>query len=195
MPAGRPRNFDETEVLERAMDLFWQRGYRGLGLADLLAHMGISRQSLYDTFGSKRGLFLRTVEHYRSTYLARALDLLQDPEVPPLDRVRALLDFFEELAADRRCRGCLVANTIVELGSEDAEIAELLRETLALVEEGLYRALAEARRRGELPRAKSPRELARALTNAMIGMAVSGRLPLAGSELRSIHAGTLHMLD
>ncbi len=77
MPAGRPREFDETKVLERAMQLFWLRGYGRLGVAELLKHMGISRQSLYDTFGNKRGLFLRAIEHYRATQLSRALGLLE----------------------------------------------------------------------------------------------------------------------
>jgi len=177
------------------MDLFWQRGYRGLGLAELLEHMGISRQSLYDTFGSKRELFIRTIEHYRSTQLAQGLALLEPCQGSPLQRVRKLVAFFEALAADRRCRGCLVANSIVELGGEDPQIGALLRETLELLEQALFRTLSEARRKGELARTKSPRALSRALTNAMIGMAVSGKLPLGNAEIRSISAGTLHLLD
>jgi AcrR family transcriptional regulator len=125
MHAGRPRGFEEQQVLDRAMHLFLLRGYHGLGLSELVQEMGISRQSLHDTFGSKRELFVRAVERYRETQLAEALGLLQR----------------------------------------------------------------------ELPPSKSPRELSRALTNAIVGMSVTGRLSIGRSTLGDIYSGTLRMLD
>ena len=193
MMAGRPKQFDEQEVLDRAMELFWLRGYEGLGLSELLEHMGISRQSLYDTFGSKRELFIRAVEHYRATRLSQALALLER-EGSPVENVKAVLHFFEELALDGRCRGCLVANALVEMGPHDEEIAALLGETLELLRKGIEEALQEARERGELSESKSPPELSRALTNAILGLAVMGKLSMRESEIRDIYAGTLSML-
>jgi TetR/AcrR family transcriptional repressor of nem operon len=194
MPAGRPKGFDEQQVLERAMNLFWLHGYQGVGLSDLLKHMGISRQSLYDTFGNKRALFMRVIEHYRTTQLVHALALL-DREGSPLANVEAVIRFFEQLAADSRCRGCLVANTLVELGPHDREIAAQLEATLGLLQRGLQRALREAQRRGELSTDKSPMNLSRSLTNSLMGMAVLGRLPSEPASLRSVTAETLAMLD
>lgn len=195
MPAGRPKGFDEAEVLERAMDLFWRRGYQGAGLSELLQRMGISRQSLYDTFGSKRDLFLRVLEHYRTTQLARALALLERPG-SRVENVKAVVRFFESLGADPSCRGCLVANALVEFGpSGDREIEGILRETLELLQQGLERALGEAQAAGELPPGKSPHPLSRALTNAMVGMAVIGRIRMEQSVLAAVYAGTLCMLD
>jgi TetR/AcrR family transcriptional repressor of nem operon len=194
MPAGRPRGFDETEVLERAMQHFWSRGYEGAALADLLDAMGISRQSLYDTFGNKRQLFIRALEHYRAVHLSQALALLR-AEGSQLENVKAALRFFERLASDRRCRGCLVANALVEVAPHDGEIATLLEETLHLLEAEVRKALERARSRGELGEGKSPRVLARALTNAMIGLAVSGKLRRSPATLRDIYAGTLAVLD
>jgi TetR/AcrR family transcriptional repressor of nem operon len=194
MPAGRPKGFDEQQVLERAMNLFWLHGYQGVGLSDLLKHMGISRQSLYDTFGNKRALFMRVIEHYRTTQLVHALALL-DREGSPLANVEAVIRFFEQLAADSRCRGCLVANTLVELGPHDRQIAAQLEATLGLLQRGLQRALREAQRRGELSTDKSPMNLSRSLTNSLMGMAVLGRLPSEPASLRSVTAETLAMLD
>jgi TetR/AcrR family transcriptional repressor of nem operon len=194
MPAGRPREFDETKVLERAMQYFWSRGYEGAALADLLDAMGISRQSLYDTFGNKRQLFIRSIEHYRAVHLSQALALLR-AEGSQLENVKATMRFFERLAADRRCRGCLVANALVEVAPHDEEIAALLEETLDLLETEVKKALERARSNGELGDGKSPRVLARALTNAMIGMAVSGKLRRGPATLRDIYAGTLAVLD
>ena len=112
MRMGRQKEFDEQVVLERAMNLFWERGYAGLGLAELLERMQISRQSLYDTFGNKRQLFIRTIEHYRATQLAGALALLER-DGSPIQNVKDVVSFFEGLASDARCRGCLVANALV----------------------------------------------------------------------------------
>jgi TetR/AcrR family transcriptional repressor of nem operon len=194
VPAGRLKSFDETEVLEIAMEVFWERGYQGIGLSELLERMGISRQSLYDTFGSKRELFLRVIEHYRTTQLSQALVLLQR-DGSPVDNVKAVVRFFERLAADRRCRGCLVANTLVELGPHDAEIGTRLQATLDLLQGAIRKALRDAQKKGELPDGKSPLELSRALTNAVIGLSVTGKLPVGRAVLRDIYAGTLSMLD
>jgi TetR/AcrR family transcriptional repressor of nem operon len=194
MNAGRPRTFDETTVVERAMELFWLKGYEAAGLTELLEHMGISRQSLYDTFGNKRGLFMRVIEHYRRTQLSTALALLER-EGSHIENVKDVVGFFEDLALDNRCRGCLVANTLVELGSENGEVADLLRDTLALLQRSLQRALEEAQREGELPKKKSPEKIAYALTNATIGLAVTGKLQMDPASVHDIYAGTLSMLD
>jgi TetR/AcrR family transcriptional repressor of nem operon len=190
---GRPKQFAENDALEKALDLFWQRGYQGVGLTELLKEMGIARQSLYDTFGNKRQLFIKAIEHYRDTRLAGALALLER-DGSPTQNVKDLVRFFEQLAVDKRARGCLVANSLVEIGSGDAEIRELLSQILGLLEKSIEKALARARRAGELPAGRSPRALARALTNALIGMAVTGKLGQSKAMVQDIYAGTLAML-
>jgi TetR/AcrR family transcriptional repressor of nem operon len=193
MRGGRPKQFDETEALERAMQLFWTRGYAGAGLSELLSEMGISRQSLYDTFGNKRGLFLRSIEHYRATQLRHALEML-DREGSPLENVKEVVAFFEQIAADTRCRGCLIANALVEVAPHDPELAALLEETLDMLQDGVRRALERAYERGELTGDRSPLALSRALTNSMVGLAVTGKLRRAPTTLRDIYNGTLAML-
>ena len=190
---GRPKGFSEHDALEKALDVFWQRGYQGVGLTELLKEMGIARQSLYDTFGNKRQLFIRTIEHYRDTRLASALALLERDK-SPMQNVKDVVRFFEQLAFDERARGCFVANSLVEIGSQDPEIRELLAETLGLLETSILKALRRAQRAGELPASRSPRAIARALTNALIGMAVSGKLGQSRSTVEDIYAGTLTML-
>jgi len=193
-PAVRPKSFDPTVALDHALELFWLRGYAGAGISDLLEAMGISRQSLYDTFGSKRELFVGGIERYRATQLSPALGLLAR-QGPHLENVRAVLRFFEDLADDPRCRGCLVANTLVELGPHDAEMAGLLSETLALLEGGLRASLEGAQAAGELAASRSPVALARTLTNSILGLTVSGKLPIEREVLRDIHEVTLAILD
>ena len=187
------KRFDETEVLEKAMNAFWLRGYAGIGMSELTREMGISRQSLYDTFGSKRELFIRAIEHYRGNHLARALSLLER-DGSDLGNVRDVVAFFAELALDERCRGCLVANALVEMGPHDAEIGALLHETLGLLHASVERALEVAQEKGELAPDKSARDLASALTNSMLGMAVTGKLELGSQAVREAYAGTLTLL-
>src|SRR5262245_11192306 len=191
---ARAKGFDRDAALEKALDVFWKHGYQGVGLAQLLRGMGIARQSLYDTFGSKRQLFIRTIEHYRDTRLVEALRLLER-EGSAKQNVRDVVRFFEQLALDKRARGCFVANSLVELGPHDREIRALLAETLGLLETGIAKALRRAQRDGELGRDRSPRKLSRALTNALVGMAVTGKLALGRATVEDIYVGTLTMLD
>jgi TetR/AcrR family transcriptional repressor of nem operon len=190
---GRPKSFSEKEALEKALDVFWQRGYQGVGLTELLDEMGIARQSLYDTFGNKRQLFIKTIEHYRDTRLASGLALLER-DGSPVQNVKDVVRFFEQLALDKRARGCFVANSLVEVGSQDSEIRELLAQTLGLLENSISKALRRAQRAGELAAGRSPRAIARALTNALIGMAVTGKLGQNKSTVQDIYTGTLTML-
>jgi TetR/AcrR family transcriptional repressor of nem operon len=192
--AGRPKQFRREDVLERAMQHFWRRGYQATSLPELLRAMGISRQSLYDTFGSKRELYVRAIEHYRASQLAKPLALLAR-EGSPIENVRAALRGFPKMAAGAGCRGCLVTNAIVEMGPRDPELARLLTDTLELIRRGFEGALRRAQARGELAPGKSPRQLSRALTNAVMGIAVTGRLGDRKGELRDVYTGTLSMLD
>ena len=190
---GRPKTFSERDAIEKALDIFWQRGYRGVGLTELLTGMGIARQSLYATFGNKRQLFIRTIQHYGDTRLAGALALLER-DGSPTRNVKDVVRFFERLALDKRARGCFVANSLVEIGPHDREISALLAQTLGALETAILKALRRARRLGELPPGRSPRALARALTNALIGLAVTGKLGQSKAAVDDIYTGTLAML-
>ena len=76
---ARPKAFDVDQALERAMELFWRQGYLATSLPDLVEHMGIGRQSLYDTFGDKRQLFLQALDRYAAVMIGGALGRLEEP--------------------------------------------------------------------------------------------------------------------
>ena len=126
----RSKTFDDATAVAAARDAFWEHGYASTSLAQLQAATGLSKSSLYETYGSKRGLFDRAVQSY--------LELVIAPRLGPLEAEGAgqaeLVGYFEELAGffeqapDRIARrGCLLLNTAMELTELDPAAAELVR--------------------------------------------------------------------
>jgi TetR/AcrR family transcriptional repressor of nem operon len=182
---ARPKSFDEEAVLDQAIELFWERGYEGTSLADLEAHLGLGRQSLYNTFGDKHGLFLKALDRYRRENEKAALGQLNAPDAG-LDAIR---DFFrwgvETLTSSDRRLGCMLTNTISERASEDSDA--LLRCNVArdLLERSFRRALTQAKKRGELPRALDVEATATLLVVQNYGLTV---LAKAGASAAQLHA-------
>jgi TetR/AcrR family transcriptional regulator, transcriptional repressor for nem operon len=146
----RPRVFDEQRVIDRAMELFWTKGYEATSVSDLTAELGVHPGSLYRTFGDKHALFLRALDRYRQTQ-ARELAPVLLAGGPVLPRIRAVLIGFIELAAGQPApRGCLAANTAGELLPGDREVARRVAAVLADVEEGFLHGLRAAASQGEI---------------------------------------------
>src|SRR5207237_6339181 len=76
---ARQKEFDRDEVLHKAMEVFWARGYEGSSIQDLVKHMGINRQSIYDTFGDKHTLFLEALDLYRDIQSRKVFEVLERP--------------------------------------------------------------------------------------------------------------------
>src|SRR5436305_7216302 len=111
---ARPREFDETAAVEKAMHAFWAHGYEATSTQDLCAATGLGRSSVYNTFTSKRTLFQRSLAHYTTTQLARRKAILDGPGTAA-ERIAMVLDSAVEADVESRRRGCLVVNTLAEL--------------------------------------------------------------------------------
>jgi TetR/AcrR family transcriptional repressor of nem operon len=181
----RPRSFDEDAVLDQAVELFWERGYEGTSLADLETHLGLGRQSLYNTFGDKQTLFLKSLEHYEQTVVEGALAHLNPPRAG-LDAIRG---FFratvESLTTRGPRRGCLMANTILERGSQNAEALLRCNHARAELERAVRRALVQAKRRGELSDSLDVEATTTLLVTQTYGLAV---LAKSGATAGELHA-------
>jgi TetR/AcrR family transcriptional repressor of nem operon len=147
---SRPRRFDEQHVVDRAMELFWTKGYEATSISDLTAELGVHPGTIYRTFGDKHALFLRALARYRdSQACALAPALLAGGPVLPL--LRAVLVGFIELAAEQEePRGCLAANTVGELLPGDEEVTRGVAGILIAVEDGFLQGLRAAARQGEI---------------------------------------------
>lgn len=123
---GRPRAFDVEAALDRAVEVFWKRGYVGASLSELTAAMGIAPPSLYAAFGDKRGLFLAALDRYAATAGAVPLAALRSGN-GPVDKLRAFLRAAVDLAYDgERGRGCLAACVAADAAGDDDVIRDRL---------------------------------------------------------------------
>ncbi|EYF07228.1 TetR/AcrR family transcriptional regulator [Chondromyces apiculatus] len=191
---ARTKEFDREQALDRAMHVFWTKGYEATSLGDLLGAMGIARQSLYDTFGDKHALFLEALKRYSEQGVGAVHSCL---DTAPSVR-RAIRDMFEAIVdqseGDKR-RGCLGVSASVELAPHDPEVARFLVARQRGLEETFYRALERARTQGEIAASKDTRALARFLTSALIGLRVSATVDPSSQALRDMVRITLQALD
>lgn len=144
---GRPRSFDEAEVVERAMELFWRRGYAGTSLRDLSGELGLLPGSLYAAFGDKHQLFVKALERYAAGMLAATSGLSTGPALP---RIGELLAGALAAAVDHPGRGCMLGNSAAELAPEDPAAAAVVREGLRALEGAIEAALLRGQREGEV---------------------------------------------
>lgn len=180
----RPREWDETEVLDRALETFWQKGYEGTSIGDLTEATGLARASLYGAFGDKEKLYARVVEHY----LARA-----DAHVAGAPRVPDEATTHERLAGlfaawmGPRCatvdaRGCFLALAGTQ-GGEPGIARELLAANMRRREKQILEILREGQARGEVSGGRDATALARMLVLVTQGASSSARAGWTAARL------------
>lgn len=124
----RVKLFDETEVLEKAMNLFWKKGFYATSIQDLVSHLGINRASLYDTYGGKKALFERAFAHYRSNntnQIKKYLSTQDDIEAGLKNLFKMAI---QESDTDVERKGCLVVNTTIEFIPNEKDFVTLIHE-------------------------------------------------------------------
>jgi TetR/AcrR family transcriptional repressor of nem operon len=191
---ARIKEFDEDKALAAAMDVFWRRGYEGTSLPMLLKTMRIGRQSLYDTFGDKRALFLAAIDRYCAMLAERLLGVLA-PKDAALDAIRKCLAgvvAFHASFPDRRA--CFMANTTMEVAPHDKAVAKKVEAFMGVMEGAFAHALANAAARGEIAPSKNTRALARHLVAVVNGIAVAAKSGAARAALDDIAAVALEAL-
>ena len=172
---ARTKEFEPEMALDSAMDLFWRRGYEATSVHDLLAEMGIGRGSMYGTFGDKRALFLAALDRFEESRVSRADEILEG-SASAVEGIRRLFETtIEGLVSYEPRRGCLLANTAVELAPHDEEVAGRISRYVRRTEDAFERALARGRATGEIPAAKDPKALARFLVSTLHGVRVLAR--------------------
>lgn len=192
---ARTKEFDPDAALQAALELFWERGYEATSVADLVAHLGVGRASLYATFGGKHELYLRALDRYGELTDPTLLTGLSQPG-PVLPAVRALVERFAcEAGGEGGRRGCFVVNAAVELAPHDPAATRRVQASWDYLEAALTSALLRAQAQGELSEGKDPRALARCLLVLMQGLRVMGKAATEPERLRDAAAQALVLLD
>jgi AcrR family transcriptional regulator len=187
MPSGRVRQFDADDALDRALEVFWARGYEGTTLPELTRAMGINRPSLYAAFGNKKRLFHQALDRYQTGPQSFLTEAMKQPSARAV--VEAIFAGFVEMRRDRdKSRGCLIVSGALACGEEAEpvrrELARLREATVAALRERLERAVRE----GDLPERTDCATLARYIATVLNGLAVQAASGATEQELRQVAA-------
>jgi len=182
---GRPRAFDPDAALERAMHVFWAKGYEGASLSDLTRAMRINRPSLYAAFGNKEQLFSKVLDRYMDGPLAYFGKALAAPRAR--DVVEQIFFGAARMAGDPRFpSGCLMVQGALAVGNAARSVQKETVGRRAASEVALRRRLQRAKREGDLPKNSDPAELARYVMTVLQGMAVQGANGAGRDQLRRV---------
>lgn len=185
MALGRPRNFDMDQALDRALGVFWRKGYEGSTLCDLTEAMGINPPSLYAAFGNKEGLFRKALDRYAEARAGFAREVLSAAKAK--DGVAALLRGTAHFLTEK-CNpaGCLLVQGVAGAGEHAKCIRDELSGRRAAGEKLIRERLKRARAEGELEADADPAALARFITTVMEGMAVQAASGASRKELEAV---------
>jgi TetR/AcrR family transcriptional repressor of nem operon len=191
---ARQKEFDRDEVLHKAMEVFWARGYEGTSIQDLVKHMGINRQSLYDTFGDKHTLFLQALDRYRETESRKVFEQLDRPGSVKKN-LRLLFEAVVEKAlSEEGRRGCFVGNSMSELAGRCKETATRTCNSVTSAERMFQRALQRGKEQGELPAVRDTRAVARFLYSSLQGLLLMAKATRDRKLLNDVVKVTLSVL-
>jgi len=172
---ARTKVFDEETVLNKAVNLFWEKGYNGTSAQDLVDELGISRSSLYDTYGDKYQLFKKSLLQYRKKFAGLMIEMMDESN----DFEQTIIDLFEYVVSEslneKFSNGCFIVNSTVELAPHNAEIAEIINANKHDVEDALFRLIKKGQDVGQFSNNHSARSLARFVFNAIAGLRVASK--------------------
>ncbi|MDX6406375.1 MAG: TetR/AcrR family transcriptional regulator, transcriptional repressor for nem operon [Blastocatellia bacterium] len=190
---GRQKEFDREEALHKAMEVFWTRGYGASSIQDLVKHMSINRQSLYDTFGDKHALYLQALDRYREVESHKIIELLERPGSVKRN-LRQLFETAIEKALSER-RGCFMGNAMSELAGRCKDTAARTCGNMGAAHEAFYRALLRGKKEGELKRIRDARAVAHFLYSSLQGLVLTGKATQDRKTLKDIVTVTLSVID
>ena len=192
---ARQKEFEREEALQKAMEVFWSRGYEAASIQDLVEHMGINRQSLYDTFGDKHALYLKALDRYREVESRKLFELLERGGSVK----RALKQLFggvvEGSLGDGQRRGCFMGNAMSELAGRCKATAARTGSNMDAMESALYRALLRGKKDGEFKGVRDHRAVARFLYCNLQGLVLVAKATQDRKRLEDVVKVTLSVLD
>lgn len=191
----RTKQFDEKEALNKAMELFWEKGFHATSIQDLVSQLSINRASLYDTFGGKEALFEAAFELYRETN-GSIIQHLFETESSVKEGFKKLFQMaIDESVQDNCKKGCFVVNTTTELIPGDDKIQNILLEHKAATENLFTAFVQKGIGSGEINANKNPNEIGLMLFALFNGIRVLAKVDPHPEKLKSIMKSGLSVLN
>jgi TetR/AcrR family transcriptional regulator, transcriptional repressor for nem operon len=184
---ARPKEFDREEAVGRAMSVFWLKGYAATSTDDLLRAMKIGRQSMYDTFGDKRRLYVEALERYQQESVAGHINRLRST-TSPLAGIEALVVGVIVLDRSAREKGCMGVGSISEFGNSDVELAKLRTKSSGVLHKALVERLQDAAAAGEIRETVDIEHAARFVETIILGLQVEAKAGMSAQVLRDTAA-------
>jgi len=184
------KSFEVEEALEKAMQVFWNKGYEATSITDLVEATGVKRQSLYNAFGGKQEFFVRALLKFDAE---RRQKVLADFEArgTPLASIAAI---FDQAVEDPLKRGCFLVNTALEIQGHNEEVKQLASAAVEDFRKFYERLIEHGKIRGEIPTIVDASAAASGLLAALFGIRVMGRGTVSKDVLRQIAAQALRLL-
>jgi AcrR family transcriptional regulator len=181
---ARPREFDESTAVESAMHAFWEHGYEATSTQDLCEATGLGRSSVYNTFTSKKILFQRSLTHYTDSELTRRRAILEGPGTGA-ERITTVVGTAIDADLEHH-RGCLVVNTLAELGMPDDEVGAALRRDTEQNLAMFAACVREGVRDGSLRPGLVPADVAEFLLSTISGLRVMSRRGTSRDAMQAV---------
>ncbi len=185
MSRGKPCSFDRDDALQKAMELFWARGYEATGMTHLLEHMGIPRQSFYNTFGSKEKVLFEAIDLYSIRLHLMLRKAVQNTQ-SPLEKIDCIFEMWKGSGTN----GCFIGNCVAEFGTMHDQVAEQMASKLESLRAIFSDIFQDAIDCGELPAARDVRVLANTMLTYGQGLALIHK---SGTD-KDLICGTLEIM-
>jgi TetR/AcrR family transcriptional repressor of nem operon len=172
---ARRKEYDRHDVLDKAVSLFWQKGYKASSMTDIVRATGLNTASMYKEFGDKDGLFEEALEHYRQHIVSPRFQVLIDK--PNIKGVEAYLESIVNGAASKEYKGCLMMNHLAQKNTISPQAAKKIGDFCAKLEGLLEAALRNAQTNGDISTSRDPALLASFVVCCGHGLVLYGRHP------------------
>ena len=192
---ARTKDFDENEVLTKAIQLFWHKGYNATSMQDLVDTLGISRSSLYDTYIDKHTLFLKALESYQIAGKAKINEIVAQ-SISAKETVVKLMELATtDLVGGKQQRGCFMVNAGVEVAPHDQDVSNLVCQNEQQMEAAFFQVIKKGQERGEIKNTQDALVLAKFIFNAVKGMQVTAKTSADATSFGNIIKLTVAVLD
>lgn len=182
---ARHKEYDRDNVLDKAVSLFWRKGYKASSVSDIVHATGLNTASMYKEFGDKDGLFEEALERYHQRRLSPILQILIDE--PNIKGIKGYLEYIVNSAASEGYKGCLMVNSLAEKNVISGQASDQVGNFCARLERLLEEAFRNAQANGDVPMNKDPAVLASFVVCCMHGLVLYGRHPNKAKDIRKLY--------